>query len=87
MCDELAPAFTDVPGMHAKVWLADPATNTYGGVYTWRDRTAMEDYARSDLFRSVLSHPNFLDLTSRDFEVLEGPTAVTRGLPLEWMSA
>ena len=82
MCDQLAPAFENVPGMHAKIWLADPATNTYGGVYTWRDRGAMEEYARSDLFKAVLTHPNFADVTSRDYEVLDGPTAVTRGAPL-----
>ena len=83
MCDGLAPAFRDVPGMLSKIWLADPATNTYGGVYTWRDRAAMEEYARSDLFKAVLSHPNFADITSRDYGILEGPTAVTRGLALE----
>jgi hypothetical protein len=31
-CDQLAPAFAAVPGLISKVWLADPSTNTYGGV-------------------------------------------------------
>ena len=81
MCDGLAPAFRNVPGMLAKIWLADQATNTYGGVYTWRDHAAMDDYARSDLFKAVLSHPNLTEITSRDFNVLDGPTAVTGGMP------
>jgi hypothetical protein len=81
LCDELASNFTAIPGMQAKIWLADPATNTYGGIYLWDDRAAMEKYARSDLFEAVASHPNFTDLTSHDFEVLTGPTALTsRGL-------
>ena len=80
LCDQLAPAFAGVSGMVSKVWLASPETGTYGGVYQWRDRAAMEAYATSDLFKAVLSHPNFTNVVSRDFGVLEGPTAVTHGL-------
>ena len=80
LCDDLAPAFAGLPGLAAKIWLADPGANTFGGVYLWQDRKAMEDFAKTDLFRSVVSHPNLADLVSRDFEVMEGPTRVTRGL-------
>jgi hypothetical protein len=77
-CDGLAPVFADVPGLISKVWLADEATNTYGGIYTWVDRAAMEAFASSDLFRAIAANPNFVDITSRDFSVLAGPTSVTR---------
>lgn len=80
-CDELAPAFAAVPGLISKVWLSDPASNTYGGVYTWRDRAAFEAFVAGDLAKGVVTHPNFADVTIRDFGVLEAPTAVTRGLP------
>ena len=80
LCDELAPAVAALPGLVAKVWLADPGANTFGGVYLWQDRKAMEDYTKTDFFRSVASHPNLVDLTSRDFAVMEGPTRATRGL-------
>jgi len=79
LCDELAPALAAVPGLLSKVWLASPVTNTYGGVYTWRDRQAMEDYTGSEMFAAVVAHPNFVAVTSTDFDVLEGPTQVTRG--------
>ena len=58
-CEQLAPAFAAIPGLLAKVWLADPATGTYGGVYLFRDRRAMENFRRSDLFAVVASSPNF----------------------------
>ena len=77
-CDGLAPVFAEVPGLISKVWLADEATNTYGGIYTWVDRAAMEAFASSDLFRAIAANPNFVDITSRDFSVLAGPTSVTR---------
>ena len=80
MCDEVAPAFASVPGLVSKVWLADPPRNTYGGVYTWRDRRAMETYMNSDLFKGVAANPHLANITSKDFAVMEGPTRVTHGL-------
>ena len=77
-CDGFAPIFAEIPGLISKAWLADEASNTYGGVYTWTDRAAMEAFASSDLFRSIAANPNYVDITSRDFAVLEGPTRVTR---------
>ncbi len=48
-------------------------------VYVWRDRQAMEDFTKTELFDSVENHPALTNITSRDFGVLEGPTKVTRG--------
>jgi heme-degrading monooxygenase HmoA len=80
LCEEIAPAFGEVPGLISKVWLANPSTNTYGGVYTWERREAMEEFRKSELFSAVATNANFADITSLDFGVLENPTNVTRGL-------
>jgi heme-degrading monooxygenase HmoA len=77
-CEQLAPAFAEVPGLLAKVWLADRATGTYGGVYLFRDRAAMEAFRASELFAGVAASPHFVDMGAQDFAVLEGPTAVTQ---------
>ena len=79
LCDELAPAFAAVPGLRSKVWLADRAGNTYGGVYVWESRDAMNQFAASELCSAVVNHPNLAGIRSIDFEVLEAPTRVTRG--------
>jgi hypothetical protein len=79
VCDELAPSFADVTGLMSKVWLANSSTNRFGGVYYWRDRKAMEEFAATQLFQSVATHPNLAEITSTDFEVIEGPTRTTRG--------
>jgi hypothetical protein len=81
VCDQLAPAWAAIPGLISKVWLANPATNTYGGVYTWESREAMDRYTESELFAGVAANPKFESVTSADFGVLEGPTRVTRGMP------
>jgi hypothetical protein len=79
LANDLAPAFAAVPGLVRKVWLANSETGTYGGVYVWQDKQAMEDFATTELFNSVATHPNLDDISSVDFGVLEGPTGVTRG--------
>lgn len=79
MCDQLAPAFEAMPGLVAKTWLANPATNTFGGVYIWRDQAALEGYLGSELLRGVMAHPNLKNITSNDFAIMEAPSAVTRG--------
>ena len=80
LCDQLAPNFADLPGLVSKSWLADPASNTYGGVYFWRDKESMVNFTKTELFNSVATHPNLANIASKDFEILEGPTRVTRGL-------
>ncbi len=75
-CERFAPALAEVPGLLAKVWLAAD-DGTYGGVYLFRDRAAMEAHAASELFSAVATFPNFTDIRTRDFAVLEGPTRLT----------
>jgi putative monooxygenase ydhR len=79
-CDECAHEFAAIPGLISKVWLANASTNTYGGIYTWRDRQAMQEFLDGDLFRAVRDDPHITDLSFRDFAVLVAPTEVTRGL-------
>ena len=40
----------------------------------------MEGYAETDVFKGMAANPYFKDLTVRVFDVLEGPTRITRGL-------
>src|SRR5205085_8553740 len=79
-CEEEAPTLATVPGLLSKIWLADQSTNTYGGVYIWRDRQAMQTFVGSDLFRGIGADPHLTNVTSRDFSILEAPTAMTHGL-------
>ncbi len=78
-CEAIASAFANLPGLVSKTWLANPETNTYGGVYVWRDLQAMENYTETDLYKGMLVNPHLDDITVRDFAVLENPTRVTRG--------
>ena len=72
-----AQTFAEIPGLRAKAWLANPSTNTYGGVYAWESREAMEAYVSGPIFGSLLANPGMAHVTTRDFSVLERPTEIT----------
>jgi hypothetical protein len=76
--ESIAPAFSQLPGLVSKTWLASRETNTYGGVYLWRDRRAMERYKETDIFKGMLSNPHLGGVSVSDYAVLEGPTRTTQ---------
>jgi quinol monooxygenase YgiN len=78
--ESVAPAYASLLGLVSKTWLANQETNTYGGVYVWQDREAMENYLQTEIFKGMVDNPYLGEVTARDFAVLEGPTQVTRGM-------
>lgn len=80
MCDELAPAFAEAPGLLSKIWLANRAQNTYGGIYLWANRATFDAFTKSDLFNAVATNVHFAGITSRDYTIFEAPTRLTRGM-------
>ena len=77
--EQAAPAFAALPGLRAKIWLANRQAGTYGGIYTWDDVAAMRAYQGGKIFQGLQANPHLIDVTVRDFSVLAGPTKVTRG--------
>lgn len=73
----IAPAFTRWPGLLAKVWIADGDAGTYGGIYLFADRASADRTRDTDLYRSMATNPAFADLSVREFDVLDEPTAIT----------
>ena len=79
-CEAIAPAFAQLPGLVSKIWLANAETNTYGGVYLWRDRRSMENYERSDIYGGMLANPHLEGIAVRSFPILEAATDITSNL-------
>ena len=82
-CEAMAPAFSQLPGLVSKTWLANAETNTYGGVYLWRDRRSMEDYEASDIFKGMVGNPHLDGVSVRSFSVLEAATDITSNLNID----
>jgi putative monooxygenase ydhR len=77
--EEMAPQFAAVPGLIGKTWLADPETNTYGGVYFFAERRSVDDYLASAIVQALHANPHLADVTARVYGTLEAPTRITWG--------
>jgi hypothetical protein len=75
---ELAPAFAAIPGLLAKIWLADPQEARYGGVYLFTDAAAADGFLSSALARGVATNPHFAGLSVRRYGVDDATTARTQ---------
>jgi quinol monooxygenase YgiN len=78
LMEPFVPAFSDLPGLLAKIWLADADDNRYGALYLWRDEEALDDFLASDLWKSVGSNPAFANFDIRPFAVIEDFTKATQ---------
>jgi hypothetical protein len=74
---DVAVAFGSWPGLVRKWWLHDADSETYGGVYLFATRTDADRSRDTDLFRDLSTNPAFRDLTVREFDLLDLPTAET----------
>ena len=72
-----APAFTTMPGLLAKIWLRNPETNTYGGLYLWADQDAYERYIKGEVFNTIKTNQHLKNVESRDFGVFDDLSAIT----------
>lgn len=69
-----------LPGLRAKIWLRDPSTNTYGGLYLWQDRESSEEFTKGEIFTSLFNDPTLENVSARDFDAIESLTKETQPL-------
>jgi heme-degrading monooxygenase HmoA len=77
-CEGEAETFAALPGLLGKIWLRDPETNTYGGIYLWRDRDWFEAYIEGEVFGALKEDASLKGVQSRDFEIFEDLTKATQ---------
>ena len=77
----IAREFTAWPGLLGKWWLADPASGTFGGVYLFASRRDADRSRETELFRGMDANPALRDITVREYELLDAPTAITGPTP------
>jgi hypothetical protein len=82
LASDVAPAFTGWPGLLGKWWLGDTASGTYGGVYLFASAEDADRSRNTDLFAGMVANPALCDVTVREFDLLDAPTAVTAPLPV-----
>ena len=74
---EAASVFAEMPGLISKHWLGDKENQIYGGVYVWESKEACEAYKAGPVFADVMSNEMYKHQSSKDYGVLDGPSAIT----------
>ena len=76
----VAGAIAAVPGLLWKVWILDEEHGRGGGVYLFADRAAATAYLEGPIVSGLRGNPALAGVEVRLFDVLEGPSVITRGL-------
>jgi hypothetical protein len=75
----LTEAIANVPGLRWKVWSLNEAERAFGGIYLFDDEASANAYLAGPIVAQLGEHPALSDITAKQFDVLEEPSAVTRG--------
>ena len=78
--DQVAGAFAALPGLLSKVWIIDEERGRAGGVYLFADRLAATAYLDGPIVKGLRENPALAGVEVRLFDVIEGPSVITRGL-------
>jgi hypothetical protein len=78
--DQVAGAIAAVPGLLWKVWILDEERGRGGGVYLFADRVAATAYLEGPIVSRLRGNPAVANVEVRSFDVLDGPSVITRGL-------
>ncbi len=75
----LADQFAAVPGLCWKIWMINEAEGEAGGIYLFDDEASVQAYLEGPLAAQVTTHPALSDFSVKQFDIMEGVTATTRG--------
>ena len=76
---ELTTAFSEIPGLKRKHWLANEDNNTFGGVYIFDTKESHDAFVESELYAGVRGNPSFSNFTGKSFENIDNLAKHTRG--------
>jgi hypothetical protein len=74
-----AQPIADQTGLDWKVWLWNDETRECGGIYLFADQSSLAAYLDGPIVQQIKQHPSLSNLSVKIFDVLEEPTAITRG--------
>jgi hypothetical protein len=83
LADHVAGAIASVPGLLWKVWIVDEEHRRGGGNYLFADRAAASAYLEGPIVSRLRENPAVARVEVRLFDVIDGPSVITRGLPRE----
>ena len=79
LCQSIAQAFADLPGLNWKIWILNEAEKEAGGIYLFEDEQALGQFLSGPLAAQAKSNPMLSDFDAKVFDVMEQTTSKTRG--------
>ena len=64
-----APIFVEVEGLIHKYFLSNIEEKTFGGVYMFETKKALDAYMKGDIYKSIIENPDWSDHLVRNYEV------------------
>ena len=75
----LVEPIAKVAGLRWKIWSLNEAESEFGGIYLFDDEGAANAYLSGPIVAQLGQHPALSEITTKQLDVLEVPSAVTRG--------
>ena len=75
----LVEPIASVPGLRWKIWSMNEVAREFAGIYLFDDEASANAYLAGPIVAQLGQHPALSDITAKQFDVLEEPSAVTRG--------
>ena len=79
ICESVAHAIADVPGLVWKVWLLNEQDGEAGGIYLFQNEQSLAAYLSSPIIGQIKSLPQLREISAKCFETIPELTVVTRG--------
>jgi hypothetical protein len=80
LADAAAAKIAAAPGLVSKSWLADQATDTYGGLVVFEGPAAADSCLASEVMRDLRNDPRLTEFSLNRFDTLDAAGRLTRGL-------
>jgi hypothetical protein len=80
LANHVAGAIAAVPDLLWKIWVLDEARGCGGGIYLFADQAAATAYLEGPIVSRLRGNPAVASVEVRLFDVLDGPSVITRGL-------
>ena len=78
VCAEVAKALAEVEGLKWKAWLINEERHEAGGIYLFENETSAARYVNGPIVEALRGKPGIERVEIKIFNVLEGPSKLTR---------
>ena len=79
-CQHVVDKMLSVPGLEWKLWLSNPAANSAGGIYLFRDEASASAYVNGPIIAALRANSSVRDARVRVYGVEDELSRRTRGI-------